>query len=184
MYDREAHEETRKLHCKLEFRRFGFGPWDGSEIDLTDSIFNESLHWYDSPIYFIECAIDNIKRKGYYITFDDTFTFKIIIGLIRIDLERFIINPDVIDLERFAFNLNINLDNVRNRINKNNNEGIIPINEGKTFKHDLCTICLERIPNVLFCGCGHISMCEECLEYYESYKCPVCKNINRNIRII
>ena len=47
--------------------------------------------------------------------------------------------------------------NVCNRINnENNNEGTIPINEGKTFKNDLCTVCLERIPNVLFCLCGHI----------------------------
>ena len=185
MYDREARVETRKLHCKLEFRRSGFGPWDGSEIDLTESIFNESLHWYDFPIYFIECVIVNIKRKEYYIIFDDTFTFKIILSIIRIDLERFIINPDVIDLNRFAFNPNINLDNVRNLINnENNNEGIIPINEGKTFKNDLCTICLERIPNVLFCNCGHICICEKCNEIKKLNSCPVCKTENNILRII
>ena len=176
MYYREAREETRKLHCKLEFHRSGFGPWDGSEIDLTETICNQSLHWYDSPIYYIECIIAGLKRNGHYITFDDTFKFKIIISIIRIDLESFITNPDVIDLSRFAVNPNINLDNVRNRINneinneeiipinENNNEGIILINEGKTFKNDLCTICLERIPNVLFCNCGHICVCEKCKE--------------------
>ena len=57
-------------------------------------------------------------------------------------------------------------------------------NDNKTFKEDECLICFENKPNVLFCGCGHICMCEGCLEYYESYKCPICKNINRNIRII
>ena len=57
-------------------------------------------------------------------------------------------------------------------------------NNNKTFKTEECLVCTENKPNVLFCGCGHISMCEECLIYYESYKCPVCKNRNRNIRII
>ena len=57
-------------------------------------------------------------------------------------------------------------------------------NNNKTFKTEECLVCSENKPNVLFCGCGHLSMCEECLRYYESYKCPVYKNINRNIRII
>ena len=58
------------------------------------------------------------------------------------------------------------------------------INTNKTFKTEECLICTENKPNVLFCGCGHLSMCEKCLRYYESYKYPVCKNINKNIRII
>ena len=57
-------------------------------------------------------------------------------------------------------------------------------NNHKIFKEEECLVCTVNKPYVLFCGCGHISMCEECLEYYESYKCPVCKNINRNIRSI
>ena len=179
-YDEEANdvdEENRKLHCKLEFHADPLcGPWGGplddSEVDLTDSIFSESLHLYDSPIRFIESVIRDIRTKGHYISFDDSFTFTIIISLIRIDLERFIINP------------NINPDNVRNRINKNNNEGIIPINEGKTFKNDLCTICLEKIPNVLFCLCGHICICEKCNEIKKLNSCPICKTENNILRII
>ena len=58
------------------------------------------------------------------------------------------------------------------------------INDNKTFKTEECLICVENKPNVLFCGCGHLCVCEECIRYYESYKCPVCKNINENIRII
>ena len=163
----DTDEETRKLHCKLEFHADPLsGPWgrplDDSEIDLTDSIFSESLHLYGSPIRFIESVIGDIRTKGYYMSFEDSFTFTIIISLIRIDLERFIINPDVIGLDRFAFNPNINLDNVHNRINKNNNEGIIPINEGKTFKEDKCMVCLDEEPNILFCKCGHLCACKEC----------------------
>ena len=58
------------------------------------------------------------------------------------------------------------------------------INDNKMFKTEECLICVENKPNVLFCGCGHLCLCEECIKYYESYECPVCKNINENIRII
>ena len=58
------------------------------------------------------------------------------------------------------------------------------INANKTFKTEECFICVENKPNVLFCGCGHLCVCEEYIKYYESYQCPVCKNINENIRII
>ena len=57
-------------------------------------------------------------------------------------------------------------------------------NANKTVKTEECLICVENKPNVLFCGCGHLCVCEECIKYYESYQCPVCKNINENIRII
>ena len=58
------------------------------------------------------------------------------------------------------------------------------INADKTFKTEECLICVENKPNVLFCGCSHLCVCEECIKYYESYQCPICKNINENIRII
>ena len=58
------------------------------------------------------------------------------------------------------------------------------INANKTFKTEECLICVINKPNVLFCGCGHLCVCKECIKYYESYECPVCKTINENIRII
>ena len=44
------------------------------------------------------------------------------------------------------------------------NKKIIPINDEKTFKSDTCMICLDKEPNVLFCTCGHISICTDCRE--------------------
>ena len=58
------------------------------------------------------------------------------------------------------------------------------INTNKTFKTEECLLCTENKPNVLFCGCGHLCICKECITYYESCKCPICKHINKNIRII
>ena len=58
------------------------------------------------------------------------------------------------------------------------------INADKTFKTEEFLLCYGDKPGVLFCGCGHLCVCKECIKYYESYKCPICKNINKNIRII
>ena len=54
----------------------------------------------------------------------------------------------------------------------------------KTFKNDLCTICLERIPNVLFCLCGYICICEKRNEIKKLNSCPICKTENNILRII
>ena len=38
--------------------------------------------------------------------------------------------------------------------------------------------------NVLFCNCGHICVCEKCIEIKRLTKCPVCKTENTILRII
>ena len=35
----------------------------------------------------------------------------------------------------------------------------IQINATKSFKSDECVICLNKPPNILFCNCGHMSIC-------------------------
>ena len=63
-------------------------------------------------------------------------------------------------------------------------DGAITINEIKTYKTDECVICLENKNNVLFCNCGHICVCEKCIEIIGLTKCPVCKTKNNILRII
>ena len=59
------------------------------------------------------------------------------------------------------------------------------INAKQTFKEDKCVICLTNPPNILFCNCGHICVCEECNKTIESLeKCPVCQTKNTILRII
>ena len=58
------------------------------------------------------------------------------------------------------------------------------INTNKTFRTEECLICTDNLPNVIFCDCGHLCVCEDCIKSYQSYKCPMCKHINKNIRII
>ena len=42
------------------------------------------------------------------------------------------------------------------------------INTSKSFKSDYCVICLTNLPNVLFCNCGHICLCDECDKNFDS----------------
>ena len=67
--------------------------------------------------------------------------------------------------------------------NDNNNNKII--NAEKIFKEDECVICLTNPPNILFCNCGHLCVCEACDKTGETLeKCPVCKTENTILRII
>ena len=58
------------------------------------------------------------------------------------------------------------------------------INAEQTFKEDECVICLTEPPNVLFCNCGHICVCEKCSEIKHFDTCPICKTENTILRII
>ena len=59
-----------------------------------------------------------------------------------------------------------------------------PTNDEKTFKEESCVICLEKEPKVLFCNCGHLCICEKCIEINRLNKCPVCKTEITILRII
>ena len=65
-----------------------------------------------------------------------------------------------------------------------NNEDNININTKKTFKEDKCVICLTNPPDILFCNCGHLVVCEKCNKIKKIDECPVCKTDNNILRII
>ena len=59
------------------------------------------------------------------------------------------------------------------------------INAEKTFKEDKCVICLTNPPNILFCDCGHLCVCEKCNKTTESLEnCLICKTKITILRIL
>ena len=69
--------------------------------------------------------------------------------------------------------------------NEDDQPFIAVLNNTQTFQTDLCVVCMEYIPNVLFCECGHICLCESCIgASIEKYKCPVCKHPNTIRRVL
>ena len=58
------------------------------------------------------------------------------------------------------------------------------INIKLTFKNDEYVICLTNSPNVLFCNCGHVCVCDDCDAMKCLDVCPMCKTkttINKRI---
>ena len=51
-----------------------------------------------------------------------------------------------------------------------------------TYKEDNCIICIEDKPNILFCNCGHLVLCESCYKKLENLNCPKCRLHNTIIR--
>ena len=62
-------------------------------------------------------------------------------------------------------------------------EDMVRVNTEKSFKLNECVICLKP-PNVLFCNCGHIPICEECDKTKSLNACPVCRTENTIKRTI
>ena len=63
-------------------------------------------------------------------------------------------------------------------------EEIKIINGTQTFKSGKCVICLTNLPNILFCNCGHLCLCEECSKVKSLSVCPIYKTKNTIKRII
>ena len=58
------------------------------------------------------------------------------------------------------------------------------INSLKIFDSKECQVCLENPTSILFCICGHICMCGDCIKKYQSGACPICKTYNEYVRKI
>ena len=67
-------------------------------------------------------------------------------------------------------------------ISQVDNEKVIKVD--KIFKAEECAICLVNKPNVLFCSCGHLCICNKCNKIKRLYVCPACRTRNTILRII
>ena len=112
----------------------------------------------DNGVETIKDTIQSFEDNGFYLTFTRKFDAYFIIADIN--------NHDDSDS-----------DNEHRVMIKN-------INAEKTFKIDECVICLIEPPNVLFCECGHICLCEKCIEIKQLNQCPICKTDITILRII
>ena len=63
--------------------------------------------------------------------------------------------------------------------------GRLPLtNSLRIFDSKECQVCLENPTSILFCICGHICMCGDCIKKYQSGACPICKTYNEYVRKI
>jgi hypothetical protein len=57
--------------------------------------------------------------------------------------------------------------------NSHSNKMLSIVKTCKTYKTDICTVCLENPSNILFVRCGHICACLGCVK--ELKICPICR---------
>ena len=46
------------------------------------------------------------------------------------------------------------------------------------YKEDVCVVCMINKPDILFCNCGHLIVCDECYQKLENDKCLKCRKEN------
>ena len=129
--------------------------FDQSDITFNNFISLDQSFLFDSPVQIINESIEHIKNSGHYDNFLKPFRFEL-----WIDVETF-------EEEEYE-----------------EEEKLVNINNLKMFEIEECVICLENKNNVLFCNCGHICVCDKCIEFEKLTKCPVCKTENTILRVI
>ena len=157
-------------HCNeggLEFREMCIKLKFPNAILTFGDYLNLCRYHYKTPISVIQDNIDELEASGHCTSFLAPFR-------IEITLER---SLEMVEHER-------ELNNYPSDLEYEEDDDIKNINEIKTYKTDECVICLENKTNVLFCNCGHICVCQKCIEIKRLTKCPVCKAENTILRII
>ena len=81
---------------------------------------------------------------------------------------------EIEELELRLHNLNRDLEAYRNRSNETN----------KCIKSDTCCICLTSPSNIIFTDCGHMCICDSCNENIIELKCPLCRTLITQPRLI
>ena len=149
----------------------------------------------ENPINEVTATKNLIKSRGFYYTFSEPFRIEIILVVVH-DLELF--DPDIsyeefTTEEEFTREREFNPeyepeyepdDEPDEEEDDEDEEEEEVINVTKTFKTEECVICIENGPNILFCNCGHLYICNNCLEFKKLSKYPVCKTENTILRII
>ena len=121
----------------------------------------------ENPLNSIKEFIKGFEDEGYFITFSRHFNLIILLKSKNWELSEED-SEEESEEER---------EEAEEKSEEESEEPII--NADKTFKSDVCVICLTNSPNVLFCNCGHIAICEECDEVKSLKTCPICKTENK-----
>ena len=53
----------------------------------------------------------------------------------------------------------------------------------KNNDNELCCICLDNVKNCAYINCGHLCVCDNCINNKWKKKCPICKTRGNYIRI-
>lgn len=76
---------------------------------------------------------------------------------------------------QYPFKTHFNIIKNENRINEYIESDIIVINK-YINKQQVCVACIDKMSNIILLPCSHNILCEDCLKYLSSDKCPYCRS--------
>ena len=171
---------TVDLDLKLKFGNSNFKYKEF--INLNDKFF------LDNPIERLTSKRSWIKKRGYYNTFKGPFRVEIILSIIYMShiFDPIANHEEENQTEEFTYEEEnqteeFTYEEEYEPEDEEDEEEEEVINVTKTEE---CVICKENGPNILFCNCGHLCICNNCLEFKKLSKCPVCKTENTILRVI
>ena len=177
-----------------------------SEYDITEALDLDQNHFSPKQLYFSlsHHLYEILKRNKHYNR--TVYSFSIYQNkeidnyeIITKDISITALESDIIDTIHDKINIIINnfpdtifplqLNNItefrlifsKYEIFSNEDEYI---NSESTYKTSNCVICSITTPNVLFCNCGHITICSNCYRNYNKKQCVSCRILNTIVRII
>ena len=51
-------------------------------------------------------------------------------------------------------------------------------------EENLCVVCTDVESNMIFIPCGHLCMCNNCMDNYNSKKCPICRSTGNYLKVL
>ena len=198
------HIFTRRILTKNSQNQYS--ELSNSEYDITEALDLDQNHFSPKQLYFSlsHHLYEILKRNKHYNRTVYSFSIyqnKEIDNYEKItkDISITALESDSIDTIHDKINIIINnfpdtifplqLNNItefrlifsKYEIFSNEDEYI---NSESTYKTSNCVICSFSIPNVLFCNCGHITICLNCYRNYNKKQCVSCRMLNTIVRII
>ena len=86
-----------------------------------------------------------------------------------------------IEIEPEIEHLRVRLQNLSNELEAYQNRSKVT---NKCIKSDTCCICLSNPSNIIFTDCGHLCICGSCNEKLTELKCPICRTLITQPRLI
>ena len=186
------------------------GTWGGISTFVIDDMECENVVEFVKLVTPFLCNISSLLKYEYEELYIDKkiiikLEFHISDGYYYLDILKINDNKDIEtirDLIQYFEDIGISLtftknfdayfiiDNINNNNHNDSDSNNVPlvmiqnINAEKNFKIDECVVCMECKPTILFCDCGHICLCEKCIEIKQLNRCPICKTDITILRII
>ena len=147
----------------------------------VDFCFNTFTYLNVKNFYTCECFDENIlflekysknTRKFFesHSIFGEPFQIRILLWVDYIQVAQAIEEQDEEDEDNYDNN------DVGNDDNDDDSKKNKPVGINKVFQpEDICVICLEKKPEILFLPCSHYSVCEGCEEMNPFLNCPFCR---------